>query len=152
MPDLYFPHGFARYLAGGALIGSGVALLFITTGRQGGASSFFSSLWSYVSQAAFFQQPALRNSRHWRLLYALGMLAGGAAMALAGWGVLGTAVAPWQLLLGGVLAGFGARLGGGCTSGHGICGLASLSGGSLAMVLAFLGSAIVTAHLMQAGG
>lgn len=152
MLDLYFPHGFARYLAGGALIGSGVALLFMTTGRQGGASSVFSSLWSYVSRARFFQQAALRDSRHWRLLYALGMLAGGAAMALAGLGVPGTGLASWQLLLGGLLAGFGARLGGGCTSGHGICGLASLSAGSLVMVLAFLASAIVTAQLMQAGG
>ena len=85
MIDLYFPNGFARYLAGGALIGSGVALLFITTGRQGGASSVFSSLWSYVSRASFFQQAALRDSRHWRLLYALGMLAGGALLTLAGW-------------------------------------------------------------------
>ena len=152
MIDLYFPNGFARYLAGGALIGSGVALLFITTGRQGGASSVFSSLWSYVSRASFFQQAALRDSRHWRLLYALGMLAGGALLTLAGWGLPVTAMAPWQLLLGGVLAGFGARLGGGCTSGHGICGMASLSAGSLVMVLTFLASAIVTAQLMQAGG
>lgn len=152
MIDLYFPNGFARYLAGGALIGSGVALLFITTGRQGGASSFFSSVWSYVSQAWFFRQQALRDSRHWRLLYALGMMAGGAVMTLAGWGVPATGLAAWPLLLGGLLAGFGARLGGGCTSGHGICGLASLSASSLVMVLVFLGSAIATAHLMQAGG
>lgn len=56
------------------------------------------------------------------------------------------------LAVGGLLIGFGARLGGGCTSGHGICGMASLSVGSMWMVAVFLSTAIVTALLMNALG
>ena len=54
----------------------------------------------------------------------------------------------WKFAVGGLLIGFGARLGGGCTSGHGICGMASLSGGSILMVCTFLSTAIATALLM----
>ena len=60
-------------------------------------------------------------------------------------GALGTEVPAWRLLLGGLVAGYGARLSGGCTSGHGICGMASLSAGSLAMVATFLTTGILTA-------
>ena len=52
---------------------------------------------------------------------------------------------PLATLASGLLFGFGARLGGGCTSGHGICGMASLSAGSLAMVVTFLSTGILTA-------
>lgn len=106
-------------------------------------------MWSYLLRTPFFQQPALRDSRNWRLLYALGLLLGGALMLLLGLAQAHTALPAWKLLLGGLLVGFGARLGGGCTSGHGICGLASLSGGSLLIVMTFLGTAIVTAHLFS---
>lgn len=147
--SVFFPHGVERYLLGGLLIGCGVALLFITTGRQGGVSTFFSAIWSYLLRTPFFQQPALRDSRAWRLLYALGLLLGGTLLLLAGMAPPHTALPAWKLLLGGLLVGFGARLGGGCTSGHGICGLASLSAGSLLMVLTFLGTAIVTAQLFS---
>ena len=58
----------------------------------------------------------------------------------------------WQLLAGGVVAGFGARLANGCTSGHGICGLASLQWPSLLAVLTFLATAIVTARTVAAWG
>lgn len=151
MPAL-LPHGFERYLAGGLLIGLGVALLFIVTGRQGGMSTFFSSAWSWVSGASFFQQPALRDTRGWRGVYALGVVLGGAALVLAGVPAPGTDLQLWRLIVGGLLVGFGARLGGGCTSGHGICGLASLSKGSLAIVVTFLATAIVTANLVALAG
>ena len=59
-----------------------------------------------------------------------------------------TAVSWWQLLAGGFLAGFGARLSNGCTSGHGICGLASLQLPSALAVLTFLATAIVVANLV----
>lgn len=55
-------------------------------------------------------------------------------------------------MLGGLLIGFGARLGGGCTSGHGICGMASLSGGSMVIVTTFLSIAIITALSLSALG
>ena len=148
----FFPHGFERYLVGGALICLAVAFLYVTTGRLGGASTVFSATWSWFSRLPFFQQSSLRDSRNWRVLYALGMLLGGALYVLAGLPVEGSDIATWRLVLGGLLIGFGARLGGGCTSGHGICGMASLSGGSMLMVAVFLSTAIMTAMLMSAWG
>ena len=148
----FFPHGFERYEVGGALIGLAVAFLYVTTGRLGGASTVFSASWSWFSRLPFFQQSSLRDSRNWRVLYALGMLLGGVLYVLAGLPVEGSDIATWRLVLGGLLIGFGARLGGGCTSGHGICGMASLSGGSMWMVVVFLSTAIVTAMLMSVWG
>ena len=52
----FFPYGFERYLVGGLAIGVGVAVLFVTTGRLGGASTVFSATWSWFSRLPFFQQ------------------------------------------------------------------------------------------------
>jgi uncharacterized membrane protein YedE/YeeE len=128
-PDAFpLPLGWQHYLLGGVLIGAGVALLFVLTGLVGGMSTVFSSTWSFVVQRPFFQQARFTDSRNWRLVFALGLVLG----ALLWWLVLAhgarqtTDVPAWRLLLGGVLVGYGARLGNGCTSGHGICGLGSL--------------------------
>ena len=148
MTETLFPHGFAPYLIGGLIMGCGVALLYATTGRQGGASTFLSAIWTYFLQTPFFRQSALMGSRQWRSIYAIGMLLGGLIYATAGLPLEATQIPLWKFAAGGLLIGFGARLGGGCTSGHGICGMASLSGGSILMVCTFLGTAIVTAMLM----
>lgn len=140
-----FPNGINQYLIGGLLIGTGIALLFVTTGRLGGASTFFSAAWSYVMGTPFFQQPQLLSTRQWRSIYALGLLLGGVLYAVLGLPILPSAMPAWKLALGGVFIGFGARLGGGCTSGHGICGMASLSAGSVAIVGTFLSTGIITA-------
>lgn len=58
-----FPHGWQHYLLGGLLIGTGVALLHVLTGRIGGMSTVFSSTWSYVVNRPFFQQPRFVGSR-----------------------------------------------------------------------------------------
>ena len=145
-----FPLGWQHYLVGGLLIGTGAALLFLLTGRIGGMSTVFSSTWSYVVRRPFFQQERFVDSRGWRLVYALGLVLG----ALAWWlGFAGsvreaTIVPVWQLLVGGFLVGYGARLGNGCTSGHGICGLGSLQWPSLLAVLTFMATAFLTANLM----
>ena len=152
MIEHLFPNGLERYLIGGLLIGAGVALLFITTGRQGGASTVLSTIWSYFLRTPFFQQATLRDSRQWRSVYAIGMVLGGLLYALLGLPMEATHLPAWKFALGGVLIGFGARLGGGCTSGHGICGMASLSPGSMLMVCTFLGTAIATAMLCAALG
>lgn len=144
-----FPMGWQHYLLGGLIIGSGVSLLFLLTGRIGGMSTVFSSTWSYVVQRPFFQQARFVDSRSWRLVYAAGLVLGGLVwwLGLAGGVPQATAIPAWQLLVGGFLVGYGARLGNGCTSGHGICGLGSLHLPSLMAVLTFMATAFMTANL-----
>lgn len=145
-----FPTGWAHYLNGGLLIGAGVSLMFVLLGRVVGMSTVFSSTWSFLTRRTFFQQSELTDSRVWRLVCALGLVAGAALW----WWMLGpegaatTEITPLRLAIGGVLVGFGARLSNGCTSGHGICGLSSLSRPSLAAVLLFMVVAIITANVM----
>ncbi len=145
-----FPLGWQHYLMGGLLIGTGAALLFLLTGRIGGMSTVFSSTWSYVVRLPFFQQGRFVDSRGWRLVYALGLVLGALVwwLGFAGGVREATNVPAWQLLVGGFLVGYGARLGNGCTSGHGICGLGSLQWPSLLAVLTFMATAFLTANLM----
>jgi uncharacterized membrane protein YedE/YeeE len=145
-----FPLGWQHYLLGGLIIGTGVALLFALTGLIGGMSTVFSSTWSFVSRRAFFQQPRLVDSRVWRLVYAAGLVLGALVwrFAFSEGSALQTEVPAGLLLVGGFLVGYGARLGNGCTSGHGICGLGSLQWPSLLAVLTFMGTAFLTAHLV----
>ncbi len=145
-----FPLGWQHYLLGGLFIGAGVAVLFAFTGLIGGMSTVFSSSWSYLVRRPFFQQARFVDSRGWRLVYAAGLILG----ALTWWLTLsdGTPVTGslplWQLVVGGFLVGYGARLGNGCTSGHGICGLGSLQWPSLLAVLTFMATAFLTANLV----
>jgi uncharacterized membrane protein YedE/YeeE len=150
--DRLFPNGVERYLEGGLLIGAGVALLFVALGRIGGMSTFFSAIWSWWSRAPGFQREPLLASRRWRLAYAIGLVAGGALWVAMGGATTTTAVPAWRLVVGGLLVGYGARLGGGCTSGHGICGLASLQAPSLLAVLTFLATAMATVRIVAALG
>jgi len=143
-----FPLGWRHYLLGGLCIGAGVGLLYLLTGLVGGMSTVFSSTWSYLVRRPFFQQARFTGSRQWRLVYAAGLVLG----ALLWWwllgdGAAGTGLPAWQLAAGGFLVGYGARLGNGCTSGHGICGLGSLSWPSLLAVLTFMVTAFITAQL-----
>jgi len=97
------------------------------------------------------QQPSLVDSRVWRLACALGLIIG--AMLWAHYFnpaiYLSNGISPLQLLIGGTLVGFGSRLSNGCTSGHGICGISSLSLPSLVAVMIFMGFAITTALIMS---
>jgi len=149
MIETLFPLGIAHYLLGGLCIGAGVSWLYYSTGLIGGMSSVFTSTWSFVIDLPFFQQSRFVNSRNWRLVYAAGLILGALIWMLSFGEPFRTSVSWWQLGLGGFVAGFGARQSGGCTSGHGICGLGSLQLPSLAAVLTFLTTAIVTATLVQ---
>jgi uncharacterized membrane protein YedE/YeeE len=150
--DTLFPFGWQHYLLGGLTIGAGVALLYLFNGWVGGMSTVFSSTWSFVSRRSFFQQARLVDSRQWRLVYAAGVVLGALVwrFALNDGQAQSTSVPVWQLLLGGFLVGYGARLGNGCTSGHGICGLGALQLPSLAAVLTFMATAFLTANLLGA--
>jgi uncharacterized protein len=148
--ETLFPLGWQHYLLGGLTIGAGVALLFVLNGWVGGMSSVFSSSWSFVLKRPYFLQTRFLNTRNWRLVYALGVVLGALVwrLALNGGEAQTSSLPAWQLLLGGCLVGYGARLGNGCTSGHGICGLGSLQWPSLGAVLTFMATAFLTANLM----
>lgn len=149
-----FPTGIAHYLAGGILLGLAVSLLFATTGLIGGMSTVFTSTWSWVSKVPFFQDARFTQSRVWRVVYAAGLVLGALVFIVFfnGGATFQTSISWWQLLLGGFVAGFGARMSNGCTSGHGICGLGSLQLPSLAAVCIFLGTAVVVANAVKALG
>lgn len=141
-------------LAGGVLIGLAAAVLLLTNGRVAGISGIL---------AAVHEPQTEGEDRGWRVAFLLGMLCPAALVALLGYGeTLGpvftlVTVRDWALLgAAGVLVGVGTRLANGCTSGHGVCGLARLSPRSLAAVLSFMGAGMATVwvmrHLLGLGG
>ncbi len=147
--DTLFPLGIAHYLAGGLLIGFAVSFLFVTTGLIGGMSTFFTTTLSFFSNWRHFQQQRFLSSRNWRLAYAAGLILGAAIWLFTVGEQFQTRVSWWQLSLGGFITGFGARLSNGCTSGHGICGLASFQLPSFLAVLIFLATAIASAAIVK---
>jgi len=146
-----FPLGIEPYLVGGILIGLGVSFIYIMTGLHATQSSFFTTTLSWFSKLAHFQEERNIKERDWRLILALGILSGALlyTFTLSPTGLWVTGISIWRLALGGLLVGIGTRLSNGCTSGHGISGLASLSTTSLYAVLTFMVVGILTAHLLQ---
>jgi len=146
-----FPNGISRYAIGGLFVGLGAAVIYVGTGISAGASTFLESTLSYVSGRSRFQQYVA--SRDWRLVFTLGIILGAAVYAVVYQGGAWTTEVAWcRLLIGGVFVGVGTRVGKGCTSGHGVCGVGSASKTSIAGVLAFLLTAILTAQLVAALG
>jgi uncharacterized membrane protein YedE/YeeE len=125
---------------GGALIGLASLLLMLLLGRVAGISGI---------AAGILGVGAL--DRGWRLAFIAGLILAPIAAMLAGHAVpLPTMPASWFIVItAGFLVGFGARLGGGCTSGHGICGIARFSKRSIAATMIFMGAAVVTVALMR---
>lgn len=128
-------------LAGGILIGLSAVLLMGGLGRVAGISGIFGALLG-----------RWRPDSAWRALFILGLLAGTILTSLLG-GFDSNSMAfpgnPMTTVVGGLLVGLGTTLGAGCTSGHGICGLARLSPRSLVATLVFMGVALVTVFLMR---
>lgn len=149
-----FPLGIFDYLLGGVLIGLGVSLIYVMTGLHATQSSFYSTTLSFFSKIPYFRQKSYMTSRNWRLIFASGVIIGAVAytVAFAGGSLFTTSVQWWRLLLGGLLVGLGTRLSEGCTSGHGISGLASLSSTSAVAVITFLCVGILTAFSLQSLG
>jgi hypothetical protein len=148
----YFPNGIARYAIGGLFVGLGASIIYFGTGISAGASSFLESTLSYVSDRSRFQQYAA--SRDWRLVFTVGIIAGAAvySFTLGDAFAYRTDVQVWRLFGGGVLVGIGTRVGKGCTSGHGVCGVGSASRTSFAGVVTFLLVAIGVAQAVAALG
>jgi uncharacterized membrane protein YedE/YeeE len=146
-----FPLGIYKYIIGGLIIGLGVSFVYILTGLHSTQSSFFSSTISYFSKIPYFQRKTYLESREWRLYFAGSVILGALiyTLTVSPDGFWTTSVQLWRLVLGGFLVGFGTRLSSGCTSGHGISGIASLSTTSLYAVITFIAVGIVTAHAMM---
>ncbi len=146
-----FPLGIEPYLVGGVIIGIGVSLVYLMTGLHATQSSFFTTTLSWFSKRKHFQKESNIQERNWRLVLAIGLIIGALVhtLTLSPAGFWTTSVQLWRLALGGLLVGFGTRLSSGCTSGHGISGLASLSKTSLYAVIVFMGVAVVTANIVQ---
>lgn len=127
-------------LLGGILIGLSAVLLLLFNGRIAGVSGIFGGIF-------FADRPA---ERFWRLAFVLGLVAGAAIYAewRGGLPLELRAGAP-ALAVAGFLVGFGTRLGSGCTSGHGVCGLARRSPRSLAATIVFMAVAALTVYLTR---
>lgn len=150
----FFPNGTESYLVGGLLMGVAVSFAFAMSGLVAGMSTVFSSTWSFVSRRTFFRQDRFVSSRGWRLALCIGLMLGGALFLLtaAHGTTFQTQVPWWRLAVGGFIAGLGARMSNGCTSGHGICGIGSFQMPSILAVVIFVVTAIVTAQLVAAFG
>ena len=129
-------------LLGGILIGISATLLLAVNGRIAGISGMLNGAIQFSA------------AESWRWIFLLGMVMGGALYeyTIAPVPTPRSHVVPISMVLGGFLVGFGTRMGNGCTSGHGVCGLGRLSGRSLAAVLTFLatgfGTVFVTRHVL----
>ena len=151
-----------HWAAGGAVIAAVTLGLLFVGNRSLGVSTGFENVCSLVVTAPYFRRPSLRAANGWRLPLLTGLALGGLLSALLGggwapiwdlgrfdteigWGPAGKVV--W-MFGGGVLIGFGTRLGGGCTSGHGIFGLSNLELPSLVTTVSFMLGGIVTTQLI----
>lgn len=134
-------------LAGGLLIGLAAGGLRVATGQVAGISGIV-------------RRAVVGPDRGWRLAFLAGLILPGLVVVLAHAGgftadrlTSGLAGTPYWLLAGaGMLVGLGTGVGNGCTSGHGICGLANFSRRSLAAVFTFMGAAALTVLVVRHGG
>ena len=126
-------------LSGGILIGVSATLLLLATGRIAGISGI---LWGSITA---------QSNRLWQWLFLSGLIIG----PLLAHHVLDVPVpAPgaspwWVIVLAGLAVGYGTRLGSGCTSGHGVCGLGRMSVRSLVATLTFMGTGIATVFIVR---
>lgn len=128
-------------LVGGALIGAAAVMLLALNGRIAGISGIVKGVIA----------PVDAGDAAWRICFVVGLAAAPFAVRLAG----GETTVPelpggilWMVVAG-LLVGVGTALGGGCTSGHGVCGMARLSVRSIAATLMFMGTGVVTVFLIR---
>ncbi len=134
-------HPYVAAAIGGVLIGLSSVLLMGLTGRIAGISGIVGGL----------LPPRPADDRTWRLAFILGLVAAPVLLvAITGVSGIGAPVVGYEMLIpAGLLVGIGTALGSGCTSGHGICGLARLSPRSAVAVGAFMAAAIVTVFVTR---
>ena len=128
-------------LAGGVLIGVASTLLMLTLGRIMGATGVLAGLF----------QPASGQDFAWRAALLAGMVSGpGLVWAISGeMPAVEVPISALALLLGGLIVGLGVTFGSGCTSGHGVCGMARLSPRSIVATITFMIFTGLTVYLMR---
>jgi uncharacterized membrane protein YedE/YeeE len=124
-------------LAGGVLIGLASIWLLAANGRIAGISGILHGL---------FAQPP--GGRGWRIAFLAGLLVAGIAWSLI-FQTQNNESSLGVMVLAGLLVGFGTRLGGGCTSGHGVCGLGRLSLRSLVAVIVFMAAGMLSVYVVR---
>ncbi len=124
-------------LIGGMLIGLSATILLAFNGRIAGISGIVNGAMKFKSEES------------WRWLFIAGMLGGGSIYeyAFTSEPTPVSDFAPIAMIVGGFLVGVGTRMGNGCTSGHGVCGLGRLSFRSLTAVITFMITAIITVFI-----
>lgn len=134
MKDIYF-----QALAGGALLGIGAFLLLYLNGKIAGISGI-----TYQAIASITSQ----NS--WRWCFLIGLIGAPLIATRLGFSLPDQISAPIiTLAIAGLLVGIGTRMGSGCTSGHGICGIGRLSKRSIVATLIFMSTAVVTVAITR---
>ena len=134
------PSSWLYALLGGAMIGLASAALMLTHGRIAGISGVAGSL----------LQPTTRD-RGWRYAFLGVLVASGLVASLVAPSAVGGSVRSLPIvIIAGAIVGFGTRLGSGCTSGHGICGVSRLSARSIVAVVTFIATGAIT--VMLTGG
>jgi len=124
---------------GGAVIGLAAALLVLVNGRVAGISGIVGGM----------LQPSA-NYFAWRLAFVVGLLLAPVVYAMVDAFPSATIAASYPVLIvAGLLVGVGTRFAGGCTSGHGVCGLSRLSPRSLVATLAFMAAGFVTVFVVR---
>ncbi|USD99904.1 YeeE/YedE family protein [Vibrio sp. SCSIO 43133] len=125
-------------LFGGMLLGLSAILLLHFNGKIAGISGIVGRL---------FEPKTI--DKNWRLLFVIGMIAGGVLSAKVLNAPIAEMVVPdYLIVIAGLLVGIGTKIGNGCTSGHGICGMGRLSKRSIVATMTFMGSAMITAYVM----
>jgi uncharacterized protein len=126
-------------LLGGGLIGLSATVLLAFNGRIAGISGMVNGVMTFAS------------AESWRWIFLAGMLGGGAVYeyVLAPKPTPTYGFTPITMMIAGFLVGFGTRMGNGCTSGHGVCGLGRLSVRSLVAVISFMVAGFVTVFVTR---
>jgi len=157
--ETIFPNGIVHYLVGGLLIGAGIGLAYLLTGRRAGVSGVLTAAQSWWSRRPGFHTPHVLDERRWKGTLVVGIVIGAALVTLLGpfvaadvGGPFVTEVQWWRLGFGGLLVGLGTRAAVGCTSGHGICGMSAFAPASISATVIFMVVAIVTAQIVLAAG
>ena len=129
-------------LVGGVLLGLASVLLMVLTGRIAGISGIFTGCFALVG-----------GDKPWRLAFVTGLITAPLTSGLVGYPLpVPQMPMSWTIIgVAGFLVGLGARVGGGCTSGHGVCGIARLSSRSIVATATFMGAAMVVVAIVRHG-